>query len=139
MEVRHVFKMLLQIALMVIFLYFFGIPSVNSYLDKQVLTVTTMKYPGKVAPPTITVLAYSPSNGGWNQSVPTNTFEALKTVCGDSDDMVSCLKQKSHSLEQTVVAGLGLNVKQSLMAPDLWIEDFTHAWFGRSTGGRTGL
>jgi hypothetical protein len=31
-----------------------------------------------------------------------------------------------------VFADLGLKLKQSLMAPDLWIEDFTIPWFGRS-------
>jgi hypothetical protein len=46
--------------------------------------------------------------------------------------MVSCINQKSHSLEQTVFANLGYELKQSLMTQDLWIEDFTHPWYGRS-------
>jgi hypothetical protein len=117
---------------MVAFLYFFGIPSVTSYLDKQVLSVTSKKNPGKEVPPTITILAYNSSNGGWNQSVPTEHSEALKSVCGESVNMVSCINQKSHSLEQTVFANLGYDLKQSLMTPDLWIEDFTHPWYGRS-------
>jgi hypothetical protein len=31
-----------------------------------------------------------------------------------------------------VFADLGLELKQSLMTPDLWIEDFTDPWYGRS-------
>jgi hypothetical protein len=46
--------------------------------------------------------------------------------------MVSCIQQKSRSLEETVIANLGYGLKQPLMAPDLWFEDFTASWFGRS-------
>jgi hypothetical protein len=133
MEVRHGLKLLLQIALMAAFVIFFGIPSWNSYLEKQVLTVTSQKYPGKVVPPTITVLAFDSSNGAWTQSVPlTSSFEALKIVCGDADDIVPCIKQKSHSLDDALFAELGYNQNHSLMSQDLWTEDFTNPWYGRS-------
>jgi hypothetical protein len=164
MEIHHVVKILIQIVLMAAFLYFFGIPTVYSYLDmqvcigvcilislylyfnrlvfvfnrlvfvfdKQVLTVTSQKYPGKVVPPTITIVAFDSADGGWKQPVPVSSFDALKTVCGESVDITGCIKQNTHSLGEAVYAELGYNQSQSLMSPDLWIEDFTDPWYGRS-------
>jgi hypothetical protein len=133
MEIHQVVKLLIQIALMAAFLALFGIPSVTSYLEQQVLTVTSQKFPGEVVPPTITVLAFDSSAGGWNQNVPpTSSYEALKIVCGDAEDIILCIKQNSHSLDHALFAELGYNQNHSLMSTDLWIEDFTEPWYGRS-------
>ena len=54
-------KVIFQVGLFILFVYFFGIPSVQRYLSKEVLTVTTKTSLEKVPLPAVTVLAYVPS------------------------------------------------------------------------------
>ena len=50
-------KILFQDGLLVIFVFFFGFPSVKRFLSSEVLTVTTETYPEKILPVAVTVIA----------------------------------------------------------------------------------
>ena len=119
-----VMKIIFQVALLTIFVYFFGIPSVERFIRKEVLTVITETYPEMILPPAVTIIAFNGSDDGW---------EALEKVCGDSIGFRSCIQENTFSLPETVHAELGFNLRESLMASELWREDFTFTgpMFGR--------
>ena len=133
MFIFQVLKAIFQLGLLVFFFVFFGRPSLEKYLEKQVLTVTSKRDSGKVMPPAITIVAFDAENGGWNQQVPKTGYEALLKVCGDREDMEACIKQNSRGLDDTIYVerefcedGVALTDRQ------LWREDFMLPWYGRS-------
>lgn len=132
MNILHVSKVLIQIGLIVFFVIFFGGPSLQLFLKKQVLTVTSKKFGSKVAPPAITVVAYSTSKGGWNQEVQSTGIEALIAVCGTSTEMEACVRSNSRGQEGIIFVDLGKKLQLPLVGNDLWREDFTASWYGRS-------
>ena len=109
--------------LLSIFVYFFGIPAVEQFIRKEVLTVTTEAYPEKILPPAVTVVASNGSDYNW---------EALEKICGESKDIKLCIQENTRSLTETVHAELGFTLNESLMTPELWREDFTTLFYGRS-------
>ena len=106
-------KMLFQVVLLFIFVYFFGIPSVKRYNSKEVLIVTTVIHPVKIHLPAVTVVAAA------------SGLETLEKNCGESEDLRACVEESSPSLSETIHAELGFSLRESLMAPDLWRVDFT--------------
>ena len=110
-------------SLLVVFIVFFGIPSVKRFIKNEVLTVTTEAYPDKIPFPALTVITSKASDGGW---------EALEKVCGESKDIKSCIQENTRGLQETVHVELGFNLRESLMAPEMWREDFTNSVYGRS-------
>ena len=109
-------KMLFQVALLIIFIYFFGIPSVKRYTNKEVLTIKTVIHPERIHLPAVTVVAMDAAASG---------LETMEEVCGEWEDPRACVKETNPSLAETVHAELGFSLRKSLMAPDLWREDFT--------------
>ena len=63
------------------------------------------------------IVAFTAGTGGWTQNVPSD-FEALSTVCGNSKDVEVERGFRQH--------GVALTDMQ------LWREDFTDPWYGRS-------
>ena len=133
MEVLLIGKFLIQLGLIVFFLYFFGVPSVSRYLEKQVLTVSSKRFPRLVLPPSVTVVTFNSSFGGWKQAVPTSTgFDGLKEVCGEARNVSDCIVKNTLGLNEMIFVELGFEQNVSLMNRTLWQEDFTEAWYGRS-------
>ena len=75
-----VMKATMQLGLFGFFFVFFGKPSLELYLEKQVLTVTSKRTSDKVMPPAVTIVAYNGTHGGWSQEVPPQDWEALDMV-----------------------------------------------------------
>ena len=120
-KLSFVTKMLFQVGLLSIFVYFFGIPSVERYASKEVLTVSSEIHSGKIPLPAVTIVAFkSDSLFDW------------KKVCGGSEDLKSCIRENTRSPSETVHAELGFISRESLMAPNMWMEDFTMQPSGRS-------
>ena len=124
-------KLLVEVCLFLIFLYFFGVPSVSRYLSREVMTVSHRSHPGKVPLPTVTVVAANSSHGGWKQGLQPGE-DLMGKVCGQEKDIGACIVGKTHSLAETVHAMLGFTLKESLMAPELWRDDFMVPWYGRT-------
>ena len=116
-------KVLFQVGLLVVFVYFFGIPSVQRYIAGEVLTVNTVSHPGKVLPPTVTVVTSKASDSGW---------EDLEKVCRESEAILLCIQKNTRNMSETIHAELGFTLRESLMAPKLWREDFSVPRYGRS-------
>ena len=97
--------------------------------------MTSKRYSDKVLPPAVTIVAFNGDNGGWNQAVTSE--EALEAVCGNNPDIEGCIRKNFWGLEDTIFVEMG-GVSGSapwarpLMHPELWREDFTLAWYGRS-------
>ena len=133
MHLLAVTKIIFQLGLLCFFVVFFGKPSLEMYLEKQLLTVTSKKDSGKVMRPAITIVAFNSENGGWSKNVSSQGYEALKTVCGNSEDLEACIEQNTQDLDETILAvkGWGQN-GIALTDLKLWSEDFTVPWYGRS-------
>ena len=58
-------KVIFQVGLFILFIYFFGIPSVKRYLSKEVLTITSKTSSEKIPLPAVSVIAFEGSNSGW--------------------------------------------------------------------------
>ena len=71
-------KMIFQVGLLVLFVHFFGIPIVERYTRKEVLTVSSKNRLEKIPVPSVTVV--------------TNGFDWEK-VCGDSEDIRACIEE----------------------------------------------
>ena len=106
-------KVIFQMFLLFIFLYFFGVPSLQRYMSGEVLSVTTETYTNKTFLPAVTVSAF-------NASASSSDWEG---VCAQSDDLGACIREKTRSLPQTVHAELGFDLRESLEG--YWREDFT--------------
>lgn len=137
MDFFLVAKICVQLGFIGFFFVFFGKPSLERFLEKQVLTVTSKRYSDKVLPPAVTIVAYDGDKGGWDQAVPTKDSEALQAVCGDQPDIERCIRSHSRGLEETAFVEMGgisgsAPWAEALTDPALWREDFTSAWYGRS-------
>ena len=115
-------KIIFQAGLLFIFLYYFGIPSVERYMSDEVLTITSETYPDKIPLPAVTVSAFNTSEA----------HDDWSAVCGGSEDLAACAREKTHSLAETIHAELGVELRESLMAPELWRGDFSVPYYGRS-------
>ena len=63
-------KTLVQIALFVIFLYFFGLPAIKRYQDKKVMVVTSKRDTEGIEAPAITIAALNPDTlSGWKGNI----------------------------------------------------------------------
>ena len=95
------------------------------------MTVTHQSHPGKVPLPAVTIVAFNSSDGGWKQTVSPGEG-SLGKVCGEAKHLGACIVAATRSLAETVHAMLGFTLKESLMAPELWREDFMVPWYGRT-------
>ena len=58
-------KVFLQIALLGIFLVFFGFPAIEKYQKKETITVSSEKFTHGIEPPALTILGIDDSGLGW--------------------------------------------------------------------------
>ena len=78
------------------------------------------------------IVAFTAGTGGWTQNVPSD-FEALSTVCGNSKDVEACINQNTKWLDDTIYVERGFRQHGvALTDMQLWREDFTDPWYGRS-------
>ena len=125
-------RLVFQVSLVLIFLYFFGAPAINRYLAKEVMVVKTLRNSGgKIAAPSISVDARNPKTArGWRGD-DRNTEKYLE-ACIQRNDSEMCIDNEtfSHSDVFNDVL-LGYFKKLSLKnLTNLWRKDYT-----RTKGG----
>ena len=125
-------KVLLQVTLIVLFLYYFGEPGLKRFQDKQTTIVTSEELTEGIEAPAISFQA------GWKSSEIGNTLNVISPICGQADNITQCILDKTFDLNETVLyAGMGFEVGdpvkngESLMGQELWTEDFTTTLYGR--------
>ena len=128
----------MQLLLFGMFLYLFGKPAVERYLDKKVIVVTSRREGGGTPAPALTIVVRRTDTGtGWKkETFQTKLF--VESLCGDTDknkSITDCFEENTFDLSeisQSVNLGLPVPGVSSNGVKDAWIEDFTYSFMGRT-------
>ena len=131
-------RLTVQLLLFGVFLYLFGKPAVERYLDKKVIVVTSRRERGGTPAPALTIVVRRRDTGtGWKkETVETKSF--VDFICGDTDtnqSITGCIEENTFDLSeisQGVNLGLPVPGVSSNVVKDPWIEDFTYSFMGRT-------
>ena len=119
-------RVVLQMALVFIFLYFFGMPAIKRFLAREVMVVKTLRNTGgKTAAPSITINARNPKTlRGWRGDE--RNSEKYLEACLRQNNNAKCIDNETYG--QSDVFNdllLGYSQKLSLMnLTNLWRKDY---------------
>ena len=136
------FKVSFTLVLFIIFLSFFGIPSLIEYLDKAVFVKisTDSSSEGKVSAPAITICTADPRTGNaWklspNISQSSNDSATFSSVCSglEGSQLINCFKNSTFGLDDFIVPSLENQNKNENKndPPGYFISDITWAFMGQ--------
>ena len=130
-------KLILQIILLYMFLYMYGLPAVEKLQRKSTIVIKTRNHTNGIEAPSITISARNNQTGiGWKRrpAERENNKDLVLHQCQRFDSVEECLKSETYSWPEFINDTLiGFDAKVSLMnETDIWIPDFTVARFGRS-------
>ena len=130
-----ILRLIVQILLFGMFLYLFGKPAVDRYLDKKVMVVTSRRETGGTQAPALTIVVKREDSAtGWKKTVSGSKYfvESLCSKTGLNQSIIDCIEENTYDLfeiSQGVNIGLGGSSK---MVKNQWIEDFTYSFMGRT-------
>ena len=118
-DLVRVARPVLQLILLVVFLFFFGLPAIATYRRKEVLVVENKKDTGGIPFPAITVAA-------WIQEATDGCYQLNKTI-------EQCIEDNSLGSSDLIKGVLlGFEAQASLnLTKEMLTEDSTHLWSGR--------
>ena len=134
--------MILQVLLFLLFLIYFGIPSVEKYLEKQTIVITSEEITNGIEAPAISIVASnSRSIPGWksvDQNLNFNSF-SMAHHCQRMNftDMDSCRTSDTINLGDFLdTARLGVFEENSTPinnpnSSSMWTEDMAATYIGR--------
>ena len=136
-SILTVLRASLQITLLVIFMWYFGLPAVDKHNEKKVIVVTTRKATEGIAGPSITILVKNPIHkNGWKEAIQgSDETNIIRSYCQglEGDKIVDCIKKKTNTIKEGIKdAFLGYTVHQSLTEETHWKTDFTFPTQGQS-------
>ena len=133
----------LHIVLFVIFLNYFGVPSVQKYLDKETIVISSEEQTNGIESPAITIVPIRNKgvgmSTGWKsigQNVTPSTFEIFNH-CQRTNfaSIEACMKNDTIGRDDFLKsARFGKNKENStslLDEPSMWSEDMTTTFLGR--------
>ena len=137
-----VFKVSFTLVLFIIFLSFFGIPSLIEYLEKAVFVKisTDSSSEGKVSAPAITICTTDPRTGNaWklspNISQSSNDSDTFSSVCNglEGSQLINCFKNSTFGLDDFIVPSLeNENESKTKNEPSgYFISEITWAFMGQ--------
>ena len=106
-----------QLILLAIFLYFFGLPIIETYQKKEVMTLEKKRNTNGIALPAITIAVWAQSD-----------------ICYDLDESIeNCIDEKSLNRSDFLKgAMLGFKTRTAVnLTKDMFTEDSTHPWSGK--------
>ena len=117
-------RLLLQLVLTSIFLFFFGLPAIKQFLAREVMVVKTMRESGgKIATPSISINARNPKTKlGWKVE---DTWKYLES-CLLTNDIGTCIENQTYQQHEVFNnVFLGYTRMFSLMnSTNLWQKYF---------------
>jgi hypothetical protein len=123
---------------MIVLLYF-GLPSLQRFQAREVMVVTSKRATGGIPAPAITVMPRNPqTNLGWKSTLNFTYPHLLQPFCGNTSSRSTaihdCLKENTYNRTEAFKdVLLGFATRESLLIDDdLWTEDFTDTWFGKT-------
>ena len=114
------FRPLLQLILLGVFMWQFGIPAVEKYLLGKEMVVRTVRRSEGIVPPSVTVFAgnveaWSPWRG--------NLSGDVSKVCGEEEEVniSTCIDEKGYTFSEVIKdVVIGLKQPVSLTLKHLW-------------------
>ena len=138
------FNVVLQLLLFILFLVFFGIPSVEKYLEKQTVLITSEEITNGIEAPAITFVALNENKSipGWKSVDQTLNFESfsLGRHCQriNLTNMNTCITSDTIDLGDFLM-GTRLGIFEtnstsihSKTSSPMWTEDMAATYVGRS-------
>ena len=136
------FNVILQVLLFLLFLIYFGIPSVEKYLEKQTIVITSEEITNGIEAPAITIVALnSRSIPGWksvDQNLNFNSFSMVRHCQRmNFTDMGTCKTMDTLNLGDFLhTARLGVFEESSTPinssnSSSMWTEDMAATYIGR--------
>ena len=130
-------KGIVQVVLFVIFLIFFGRPSLERYLAQDIMVVqSSQEDEAGVAAPGLTLCPGNTSNnitdGGWRQMRPQpHLLTFTEAQCsGFNGSVEECIEERTYSQEEVVARShMGSILRHNLS--DSWSAGFTNGYSGR--------
>ena len=134
-------KLVFVAVLAFIFLYFFGYPAFDRYLEKSVLIKVSTTSPPKgkkgLLPPAITLCPKTPSKPyatGWKNSSG-DYHQAINSECDNPrvrEDVINCIEEKTYKLSEILsVAFDGMKNPRNLLNMSYWTSDLTYTSDGK--------
>ena len=128
-------RLIVQLLLFGMFVYIFGKPAVERYLDKKVMVVMSRRETGGTPAPALTIVVRRNDTGtGWKKEVSWGK-DYVSALCGEpgqDQSIIDCIEENTFEqseISQSVYLGLGAFSKE---VKDPWIEDFTYSFMGRT-------
>ena len=96
-------KLICQIGLFVFFLYFFGIPNIKRYQQKEVMVVSSARKSGGILAPAIAVFPKNPvTRKGWRKEFTPSGVNIIKDLCGKAKDVQECIVRETYNFSEVV-------------------------------------
>ena len=137
-RVNTILKIITQFLLLWLFLYFFGVPAVQKFLDKKVLVVKSRRdTKGTPAPAVTIVMRNDETQSGWKEKGQLGSAGFVQPLCSDANttkSFASCIQKNTYNkseLIKSVMIGSAENNGSSKVGDHNWKEDFTHIYAGR--------
>ena len=127
-------RLILQLALLIIFLSYFGLPSLWRYLEGEVLTIDSKKETRGVPAPAITFCARSPQTGPWREA---GGLEKSLERCNTSKDVFACMETQAWAREDVVTRAED-GRKQDMSSSNLWKSQFLKGFWSCHTFSLSG-
>ena len=136
------FNVILHLILFFVFMIYFGKPSVDKYLDKKTIVITTEEFTNGIEAPAISIVVMNNrSVPGWKSANETLNFESFSMFrhCQtlNFSDMYACKRNDTINLDdflKTARIG-GFEETSTLLSNSsssaIWTEDMTHTYSGR--------
>ena len=135
--------LVLHIVLFVLFMEFFGIPSVQKYIDQDTIIISSEEQTNGIESPAITIAALRKTPGyakSWKSAKKNHTFDTFSMFnhCQQINftNMDDCCKNdtlaRNEFLKSVKIGSFGgktMDVNESSLS--LWSEDMTATYMGR--------
>ena len=129
-------KAILQLVLLILFLYFFGIPSVRTYQKKETIVLKYEIDTNGIEAPAVTIQA-TQNTSGWKSlggKVYWKSFEVFQHCARVNLTVEECIEEDSITLSdflEDVRFGEDLNASSSVLNSLFWKEDMSVTAWGR--------
>ena len=127
-------KVAIQITLFVIFLAFFGFPTINKYYKKETIILTSKEFTNGIEPPALTIAGFDGKMIGWKTpqvDLDTWTTFSLYDHCEElnKSNIQTCIQTDSYSFSEVIKgAHYGPSSNYSKLS---WTEDMQAPFMGR--------
>ena len=131
---KIVLKLIIQLWLLGLLLYIFGLPSLKRFQDKKVVVVTSTRASGGTPAPAITIVVSGKAiKSGWKVEGPISGF--VQQICNEANTtktIIDCIERQTYNISEVVTSvklGIGYHSKA---VKDPWNEDFSYTYAGRT-------